>query len=106
MRQANTTFVNLRAALDDLDPLVADTKAVVPHLAPFLRQLRPVARDSVPVFRDLSTALHRDGPTNDLTDALRTAPAVSSEGQQVGRADARRARRLAAPDRLRAPLLA
>ena len=82
MRQGNTTFVNLRAALDDLDPLVSDTKAVVPLLAPFLRKLRPVARDSVPVFRDLSTALHRDGPTNDLTDALRAAPAVTQKAKK------------------------
>lgn len=81
MRQANTTFVNLRAALDDLDPLVADTGRVAPDLAPFLRRLRPVARDSVPVFRDLKLAIGRDGSTNDLTDALIDLPAVA------GRAD-------------------
>jgi len=77
MRQSNTTFVNLRAALDDLDPLIADTKAVMPQLAPFLRSLRPVIDDSIPVFNNLSTALNKPGPTNDLVDALRIAPGVT-----------------------------
>jgi phospholipid/cholesterol/gamma-HCH transport system substrate-binding protein len=74
MRQANSTFVNLRAALDDLDPLVADTKVVAPDLAPFLRDLRPVARKAVPVVRDLKLAINLDGKNNDLTDALRDLP--------------------------------
>jgi phospholipid/cholesterol/gamma-HCH transport system substrate-binding protein len=74
MRQASTTFVNLRAALDDLDPLVADTKVVAPDLAPFLRELRPVARKGVPVVRDLKLAIDREGKANDLTDALRDLP--------------------------------
>ena len=38
LRQANTTFVNLRAALDDLDPLVAASKPATKNLAPFLRR--------------------------------------------------------------------
>lgn len=42
MRQANTTFVNLRAALDDLDPLVETAKPATKNLAPFLAELRPV----------------------------------------------------------------
>ena len=76
MRLANTTFVNLRAALDDLEPLIEDTGAVTPELAPFLRSLRPVVRDSIPVFGDLSTALDQKGPKNDLSDALSIAPGV------------------------------
>ena len=43
LRQANTTFVNLRAALDDLTPLVNESKPATKDLAPFLRKLRPVA---------------------------------------------------------------
>ena len=34
MRRANTTFLNLRATLDDLDPLVADSKPVAKKLRP------------------------------------------------------------------------
>ena len=48
MRRANTTFVNLRAALDDLDPLVDDSKPVAKKLRPFLAELRPLARDARP----------------------------------------------------------
>jgi phospholipid/cholesterol/gamma-HCH transport system substrate-binding protein len=74
MRQANTTFVNLRAALDDLDPLIADTGRVAPELPGFLRDLRPVATEAVPVFATLGEALDRSGPDNDLGDSLRDLP--------------------------------
>ena len=43
MRLANTTFVNLRSALDDLKPLVDDSKPVAPKLQKLLVQLRPLA---------------------------------------------------------------
>jgi phospholipid/cholesterol/gamma-HCH transport system substrate-binding protein len=76
MRQANSTFVNLRAALDDLDPLVADTGEVAPEIPGFLRDLRPVARRAGPVFGDLRLALSRKGSANDLTDSLRALPAA------------------------------
>ena len=42
LRRANTTFVNLRATLDDLDVLVAESKPATKDLAPFLRELRPL----------------------------------------------------------------
>ena len=74
MRQANTTFVNLRAALDDLDPLVATTGRTTEDLAPFLRELRPVAQKAVPVVGDLSDVFGKQGARNDLTDALRALP--------------------------------
>jgi phospholipid/cholesterol/gamma-HCH transport system substrate-binding protein len=74
LRQSNTTFVNLRATLDDLDPFVAAAKPATRNLAPFLRDLRPVAERSVPVFRDLGRAVKRKGPANDLADLLRDTP--------------------------------
>jgi phospholipid/cholesterol/gamma-HCH transport system substrate-binding protein len=76
MRQANTTFVNLRAALDDLDPLVAASLPATKDLPGFLRDLRTVARRAVPVIGDLALAVNRNGADNDLTDALRKLPAV------------------------------
>ena len=76
LRQANTTFVNLRAALDDLTPVVNAFKPATKDLAPFLRKLRPVAERSVPVFGDLRLALNREGKHNDLTDQLRELPRV------------------------------
>jgi phospholipid/cholesterol/gamma-HCH transport system substrate-binding protein len=74
LRQANTTFVNLRAALDDLDPLVETSKTATRDLAPFLRDLRPVARESIPVFRDLRDVVLRKGKANDLADTLGDLP--------------------------------
>src|SRR5205085_9641906 len=68
MRRANTTFVNLRAALDDLDPLVNDSKPVAKKLRPFLAELRPLAQDARPTLRDLSDIVRRPGKANDLIE--------------------------------------
>src|ERR1700712_1302536 len=70
LRQANTTFVNLRSTLDDLDQLVDASKPVAPKLAPFFRQLRPLITDARPTIRDLSTLLSKPGAGNDLIDLL------------------------------------
>jgi phospholipid/cholesterol/gamma-HCH transport system substrate-binding protein len=87
LRQADTTFVNLRAALDDLTPLVNDFKPATKNLAPFLRKLRPVAERSVPVLHDLRLAISRSGKTNDLTDQLRELPGVENvASRQIPRA--------------------
>jgi len=69
LRQANTTFHNLRPALDDLDPLINATKESTKTLAPFLRQLHPVLTRSIPVFGDLNRAVNLQGKSNDLADA-------------------------------------
>ena len=69
LRQANTTFHNLRPALDDLDVLVNASKPATKNLAPFLRDLNPLLRRSVPVFRNLNRALNLKGKQNDLADA-------------------------------------
>jgi phospholipid/cholesterol/gamma-HCH transport system substrate-binding protein len=83
LRQANTTFVNVRAALDDLTPVVNAFKPATKDLAPFLRKLRPVAERSVPVFRDLRLAVNRSGPTNDLTDSLRELPQIEHKASRA-----------------------
>jgi len=74
LRQANTTFVNLRSALDDLDSLMRTAKVTTKDLAPFLRELRPVAEKAVPVFGNLRLTFNRSGPRNDLGDALAALP--------------------------------
>jgi phospholipid/cholesterol/gamma-HCH transport system substrate-binding protein len=76
LRKANTTFVNLRATLDDLDVLVAASKPATKDLARFLRELRPLVHDARPTIADLRTLVRRDGSDNDLTDLLRKAPAL------------------------------
>ncbi len=68
MRLANTTFVNLRGALNDLKPLVDASKPVAPKLQKLLVQLRPLANDSVPTLRDLSNIISRPGANNDLIE--------------------------------------
>ncbi len=82
MRQANTTFVNLRAALDDLDPLIADFGEVAPDLPSFLRETRRTVDPAIPVFRNLTQAIAQPGPANDLTDSLRDAPAAQRQASR------------------------
>jgi phospholipid/cholesterol/gamma-HCH transport system substrate-binding protein len=77
MRQANTTFVNLRAALDDVDPLVDASKPVAIRLRPFFSEFRAAAADLVPTVRDLDQLVLRPGPANDLVDLNRLQPAVT-----------------------------
>jgi phospholipid/cholesterol/gamma-HCH transport system substrate-binding protein len=74
LRRGNTTFVNLRATLDDLDPLVNASKPATKRLAPFLRQLRPLVHDARPTIRDLSRLIRRKGANNDLVDATQKMP--------------------------------
>jgi phospholipid/cholesterol/gamma-HCH transport system substrate-binding protein len=74
LRRANTTFVNLRATLDDLDVLVAESKPATKDLAPFLRELRPLVAAARPTIRDLRTLVRRPGDDNDLVEATRKLP--------------------------------
>jgi phospholipid/cholesterol/gamma-HCH transport system substrate-binding protein len=76
LRQSNTTFVNLRAALDDLEPLVETAKPATKDLAPFLAELRPVFQKLVPFTRDLRLVVDRPGKANDAADLLAILPAV------------------------------
>jgi phospholipid/cholesterol/gamma-HCH transport system substrate-binding protein len=76
LRKANTTFVNLRSTLDDLDPLVAASKPATKDLARFLTDLRPLLVEAEPTIGDLNTLVHQPGPGNDLTDLLNQAPAL------------------------------
>jgi phospholipid/cholesterol/gamma-HCH transport system substrate-binding protein len=77
LRQANTTFVNLRSTLDDLDPLVDASKPVAPKLAPFFKQLRPLVTDAKPTISDLRTLISRPGADNDLIDLLNKQPRLT-----------------------------
>jgi phospholipid/cholesterol/gamma-HCH transport system substrate-binding protein len=68
MRRANSTFVNLRSTLDDLDGLVNDSKPVAPKLRRFVRALRPLAIEARPTLRDLSAIIQKRGKQNDLIE--------------------------------------
>jgi phospholipid/cholesterol/gamma-HCH transport system substrate-binding protein len=69
LRQANTTFHNLRPALDDVNVLVNASKPATKNLPTFLKNLKPVTTNSVPVFNDLARAVNLKGKSNDLADA-------------------------------------
>jgi phospholipid/cholesterol/gamma-HCH transport system substrate-binding protein len=72
MRMANTTFVNLRATLDDLTPLVNESKPVAPKLRRFIAELRPLAQDAKPTVHDLANIIRKRGPDNDLVELTRS----------------------------------
>jgi len=92
MRRANTTFVNLRAALDDVDPFVDAAKPAVRRLGPFLEQARAFARDGAPTFRDLSRTIAAPGKNNDLIELINSFPPlarVALDTQRINGADRR-----------------
>ncbi len=77
MREANTTFVNLRAALDDVGPLVEASKPLARRLGPFFAELRGASADAVPALRDLASVVRRPGARNDLVELTRLQPALA-----------------------------
>ena len=77
LQNANTTFVRLRGALDELDRLTNVTKPVVPKLAPFFARLNRLVRRSTPTFNDFGRLLRERGSTNDFTDLLKDLPTLS-----------------------------
>lgn len=81
-RTANTSFVNLRAALDDLDSLVDTTKVATKDLTPFLKKAGPVVGESVPFFKNFSRTLSEPGPDNDLGELTALLPKV---GKRAGK---------------------
>jgi phospholipid/cholesterol/gamma-HCH transport system substrate-binding protein len=83
MRQANTTFVNLRAALDDLDPLIETAKPATKDLAPFLAELRPVLSKFIPFTRNLRLTVARPGFANDTAEMLAMLPTVEQRASRA-----------------------
>ncbi|MET0558698.1 MAG: MlaD family protein [Solirubrobacterales bacterium] len=83
LRQGNTTFVNLRAALDDLEPLVDTAKPATKNLAPFLAELRPVLAKLKPFFHDLRLTVARPGQGNDLAELLQVLPTVQERASRT-----------------------
>jgi phospholipid/cholesterol/gamma-HCH transport system substrate-binding protein len=77
LRRANTTFVNLRSALDDVDPLVDAAKPAVQRLGPFLDQARQFAADGEPTIKDLSRTIRSSGDANDLIELINSFPPLS-----------------------------
>lgn len=83
LRRANTTFVNLRATLDDLDVLVAESKPATRRLAPLFRELRPLVRDARPTIRDLRLLIRRAGEGNDLIELTAKMPRLAAIAEET-----------------------
>jgi phospholipid/cholesterol/gamma-HCH transport system substrate-binding protein len=77
LRKANTTFVNLRGTLDDLDKLVDESKPNTKELAPFFRALRPLVQDARPTIADLRELIRTPGPNNDLIELTAKQPRLA-----------------------------
>jgi phospholipid/cholesterol/gamma-HCH transport system substrate-binding protein len=77
LRKANTTFVNLRSTLDDLDKLVAASKSGTKDLAPFLRELRPLVAEAKPTIGDLRRLIRQPGANNDLIELTAKQPRLA-----------------------------
>lgn len=77
MRKANTTFVNLRGTLDDLELLVNESKPATRKLEPFFRELRPLVADLRPTIADLRDLIHIPGAGNDLIDLTAAQPRLA-----------------------------
>jgi phospholipid/cholesterol/gamma-HCH transport system substrate-binding protein len=80
MRQFNTTAVNLRAALDDVQPLIDATRPVARKLQPFAKRLRGFARDAVPTVKGLNKVINKKGPNNDLIELTRLQDPLAQIG--------------------------
>jgi phospholipid/cholesterol/gamma-HCH transport system substrate-binding protein len=74
MRQANTTFADLRTTLDAATPLVEESKPVAKLLRPVVAELRPLAEAARPTVRNLANLIRRAGAENDLLELATAIP--------------------------------
>jgi phospholipid/cholesterol/gamma-HCH transport system substrate-binding protein len=94
LRLGNTTFVNLRNSLTELNDLVNASKPdVLPtggypngRLQALLTQLKPLAIQSVPTIKNLANIISRPGANNDLIELnnLATPLARATVGGEFG----------------------
>ncbi len=78
LRKANTTFVNLRTALDDVDQLVDVSKPNTKELDTLFARLNPLVADARPTIRDLSQLIRTPGKNNDLINLTAKLPHLES----------------------------
>ena len=104
LRKANTTFVNLRNTLDDLDKLVEESKPATKELAPFFKALRPLVHDARPTVADLRDLIRLPGAEQrpDRADGEAAAPG-GAHGERLPARD-QDARPLRPRDLVRPPL--
>jgi phospholipid/cholesterol/gamma-HCH transport system substrate-binding protein len=74
LRQGTGALRDLRPAVTDLRALLDASDRPSRTLRPFLRELTPVTRAAVPVFRQLRQLVDTPGTGNDVLDGLRDLP--------------------------------
>jgi len=80
LRQGNSTFVDLRSTLNDLDPLLQASKPAAAVLPRFFSQLTPLLNEATPTFQSFSKLVHQPGSFNDATDAVQHLPQLLKVG--------------------------
>jgi phospholipid/cholesterol/gamma-HCH transport system substrate-binding protein len=78
LRQGNRTFAQLPSTFAALTTLVEATKPASKPLTTLFTKLRPLVTTATPVVRNFSQAISKPGPNNDLTDAVKTLPALAA----------------------------
>jgi phospholipid/cholesterol/gamma-HCH transport system substrate-binding protein len=77
LRRADTTFVHVRSALDQIDPLVATAKPATRNLAPYLAKVKRLMARARPSVPKLSAVINTPGKANDLRNLFGRLPALS-----------------------------
>jgi phospholipid/cholesterol/gamma-HCH transport system substrate-binding protein len=81
LRQGNRAFTQLPSTFAALRSLVNVAKPDTTELAPFFARLGSLVNAAQPVLHNLSVAISRPGPANDLTDAALGLPAFAQAVQ-------------------------
>lgn len=79
LRQGNRTFTELPSTFAALRKLVDVAGPDTKELAPFFARLNKLAGAAGPVLHELSLAINRPGPNNDLTDVALALPGLAHE---------------------------
>jgi phospholipid/cholesterol/gamma-HCH transport system substrate-binding protein len=77
LHAGNITFLELPPALSAVHKLVNVSKPDTTTLALLFERLRPLFTEATPVVNNLSQAVSKPGPNNDLTDIFQGYPALA-----------------------------
>ena len=77
LHQGNLTFLALPPALEAVHKLIDVAKPDTTTLALLFERLRPLFEEATPVIGNLSEAVSKPGPNNDLTNAFEGVPATA-----------------------------
>jgi len=77
LREGNRTFAELPSTLTALRRLVNVSRPNTKTLAPFFERLRPLLAGATQPLHELSVAISKPGPSNDLTDFALALPGLA-----------------------------